>query len=309
MRGTGWIHWAKIWFGDLGAYDTEAMAAFPHLEARFNYDKIQYQSAASANVEVAAGFLSEAPLPLLKQMNSSSTNVGGWDACHMRKWLNGQYFDALPIPLQAIIRQARVKATEGNKSSSMLTSLDNVYLAAYAEAFNLTSTDAATQTYISERDAYNHIVPYFVIDTDAGMTSDNNSRCKFPGFILPEDTNYIVAATDPTTPGGVAQTVVSGKTVWINTASSSYGYLYVDADWVAGHKRGAGRLITASENLTAAGADSSGNTGGKWLRSAIWWLRSPNLGNTSHFFYVYTDGGRTNGNASNTYGVVPAFSI
>ena len=302
QRAAGWVHWAKIWFGDLGQYDTKALCNFPHIPQRFNYTGIQYRDGLNSASTVAAGFMSEGPLPLLGVMNPTSTNVGGWDECVRRAWLNGQYYDALPIPLQAIIKEARVRASAGNKSTTITNSMDKVYLAAYAEAFS-GQTDT---TYLDEMDDGYHTIPWFVADAGRGLTA-NNVRVKFPGFILPDDTNYIVDASDPTLYG--TYDVYSGKTVWIDSDNSNIGFIYVNADFVAKHKFAASRLITHSDNVAAQGQDSDGNSGGYWLRAAVWWLRSPYLPNPYSFWTVYSSGSYTYYLALNTYGLVCGFSI
>ena len=43
--------------------------------------------------------------------------------------------------------------------------------------------------------------------------------------------------------------------------------------------------------------------------SIYWWLRSPNVGNSTTFWYVNNYGNTTNNNASNSNGVCPCFSI
>lgn len=40
-----------------------------------------------------------------------------------------------------------------------------------------------------------------------------------------------------------------------------------------------------------------------------YWLRSPNLGNTSNFWNVNANGGLNNNNANNVNGLVPGFSF
>ena len=200
-------------------------------------------------------------------MNNTSTNLGGWADSMRRPWMNGQLYDAFPISLQSIINEARVRSSAGNKSTNVQSTMDKVYLAAFAEAFP-GQTDA---TYLDELDDLRHTIPWFVANSADGLTA-NNVRVRFPGFILPDDVNIIVDSADPTLYAGT-YTVISEKTVWINTNDSSYGYLYVNADFLAKHKHACCRLNTSTDNIAAQGADSDGNTGGKWLRAEAWWLR------------------------------------
>ena len=312
QRATGWIHWCKIWKGDLGAYDTKVMAAFPHIPMRFCYDGILYRDGLDSATTVAAGFIAENPLPLLGQMNSSSTNMGGWRDSMRRAWLNGttidgewvngQFYEALPTALQSIIKPSRVRSSAGNKSTDVYSTMDKIFLAAYGEAFS-GQTDA---TYLSELDDAYHTIPWFVADAGRGLTA-NNVRVRFPGFILPDDVKIIVDSADPTLYPN--NDVHSETTVWINSSNSNIGFLYVDADFVAKHKFACGRLMTSTDNVAAQGTDGDGHTGGKWLRAQYWWLRSPYLTNTPYFWIVYTNGSTGNTYANSSYGLVCGFSI
>lgn len=306
LRGTGWVHWAKVWFDDIGYINAKAMAAFPHIPQRYNFTGIKYRKALDSADTVNAGFMSEGPLPMLKQMNTTSTTAGGWDAAMLRDWMNGQYFDALPVPVQQMILKARVRATAGDRSTDIINSMDKVYLAAYLEAF-----PGTTATYVDELDDAGRSIPYFAADTGRGLIA-NHLRVKFPGFILPDDANIIVNTSDPTTLSGNQYKCYSGKTVWYPASGTGTAdaYIYVDAEWLSKHKHGSGRLVTANENKDALGTDGNGNTGGKWLRAYVWWLRSPYLGYTGYFWIVSTSGAANfNGAANYSYALVPAYSI
>ena len=315
LRATGWIHWAKFWYDDLGKDCAESMAAMPHIPARFAFTGIQYRDGLDSTGIVASGFQSVGCLPLRGRMNQTSTNAGGWRDSHRRAWLNGQYFEGLPIPLQAIITEARVRSTAGGGSSAspsrgIQNSMDKVYLPAYAEAFaSVTGNNADNVAYVDELDDSAHRIPGFVFDPTRGQSSDNNTRIRWPGLILPDDANFIVGTTDPST-AGLGYEVHNAKTVWIKTNNSSNGYLYVDADTFAKHKWIFGRNATDTTNiLSAAGADSEGHSGGKWVLASYWWLRSPYVTNATSFWIVNGNGGSGNYNANYTYGLAPAFSI
>ena len=315
MRCAGWIHWAKIWYDDLGKDYAEAMCAMPHMPFEAMFTGIQYRKSLDTTALVAAGFQSCGNLYLRGRINQTSTNVGGWDECHRRAWLNGQFFEGLPIPLQAIIIEARVKATEGGGSSgthalSIVSSMDKVYLPAYAELFaSVTGNNTDNQAYVDECDDSAHRIPGFIYDSSKGQTTDNQTRIRWPGIIVPDDANYVVSGSDPTT-AGLGYTVHSGKTIWINSSNSSNGYLYIDGATAAKHKWYAGRSMTDTTNVkSAVGADSDGGTGGKWILAHIWWARPPHVASSSHFWNVATGGGGGYSNAGGTSGLAPAFSI
>ena len=304
QRATGWVHWCKIWYGDLGTYDAKATANFCRLTQRFNYAPIQYRDGLDSPNTLAGMFLSEGPLPYAKVMNRTNTNAGGWKDSNLREWLNGQYYDALPIAVQSILKPARVRASKGSQSTEIDSVMDKVYLPAYAEVFS----GQTNVTYLDELDDQQHTIPWFVADSSKGLTA-NHSRVKFLGAILPDDVTIIVDSADPTIYPSGTHDIRSGKTVWINTSNSSYGYIYLDADYISKHKVACGRLVTASDNISAQGSDSDGHTGGKWVRAWTWWERSPNLTSSTNFWTTNTGGSTFYTSANYAYGLVCGFSV
>ena len=315
LRGTGWIHWAQIWYDDIGTDNAALICAMPHIPMRFSYTGIEYRDGLSSATTVAAGFQSVSPLPLKGSINYTSTNVGGWAASHLRSWLNGQFFDGLPFPVRSIICEARVRSTEGGGSSSShalnpSNSMDKVYLPAYAEVFSyVTGNDADNTAYISECDDLTHRIPEYVYDSSKGQTGDDNTRTKFPGIVLGDDANWIVGASDPTTPS-FNSTVHSEKTVWVRSDDWGTGWIYLNADFISKHKFFCGITYDDSSNiLSAVGADSDGGTGGKWVKASDWWHRSPDVTNNANFQHSGSNGSRYSSIAAYTTGILPAFSI
>ncbi len=101
------------------------------------------------------------------QMNSSNTNVNGWNGSKMRNYLNNTVFPALPKQWQAMIKSVQVLASEGDTSPDILTSEDKLFLFCRAEVgFDTT------------------VVPYSQeVDPDAenvtfSLFTDNASRIK-----------------------------------------------------------------------------------------------------------------------------------
>ena len=81
-------------------------------------------------------------------MNSSDTNVGGWDECLMRTDTMQTLFNNLPDELQSVIKLVNKKATAGNKSTGIVTSQDKLWLYSEVELDGTTSSgyrDEGTQ--------------------------------------------------------------------------------------------------------------------------------------------------------------------
>lgn len=102
-----------------------------------------------------------------RQMNTTNTNVGGWDECAMRKWLNESVFNALPVKWQSMIKAVDVLTSIGNTSATIKASSDKLFLFSQAEVgFNTTSVP-----YSKEVDAEAEEVTFSIF-------TDNASRIK-----------------------------------------------------------------------------------------------------------------------------------
>ena len=80
--------------------------------------------------QTACGFVVEfADIVEKRQMNSSSTNVGGWPVSAMRTYANGTFFDNLPSDLQSVITKTKVVSGHGSTTGETnFTSEDKIYL-------------------------------------------------------------------------------------------------------------------------------------------------------------------------------------
>lgn len=72
-------------------------------------------------------------------MNSTNTNVGGWKNCARRAWCNNVFFAALPSAWQSMVKTVNKKSSVGNKSSTIETVQDKIFLAAEIEILGSTT--------------------------------------------------------------------------------------------------------------------------------------------------------------------------
>ena len=62
-------------------------------------------------------------------MNSTSTNVGGWETSEMRTYVNNDVYNSLPSDLQSVIKTVNKVSDVGNKDTSTLkTTEDKLFL-------------------------------------------------------------------------------------------------------------------------------------------------------------------------------------
>ncbi len=87
--------------------------------------------------ETACGFVVEfADIITTHNMNSTSTNVGGWPASEMRTYVSRDIYNALPSKLQKVIGLTTVVSGHGKTSGETnFTSSDNLYLLSGKEVY------------------------------------------------------------------------------------------------------------------------------------------------------------------------------
>lgn len=129
----------------------------------FNHYKLADGSGDFANVV----FGMKGVMNASRSMNSSNTNVGGWEATAMRTFLNDKVFPALPQQWRAMIKTVETLSSIGNTSAEIATSEDNIFLFSQAEVgFNTKDVP-----YCNEVDADAEEVTFSIF-------TDNASRIK-----------------------------------------------------------------------------------------------------------------------------------
>ena len=78
-----------------------------------------------------------------KKMNSSSTNSGGWTSCAMRSTHLPAILALMPTEVQNGIREVNKLTSAGNKSSTINTTADKLFLLGEVEIFGSTTYSAA----------------------------------------------------------------------------------------------------------------------------------------------------------------------
>ena len=280
----GWIHWCKIWFDDLGDYVAKNLAAWTHETIRMEFTGAnRYRMVGNTSKKANGSFLSNNSLKLLKRVNPTNTNAGGWDASELRVFVNTRVLTALPIKWQSAIKKVKIPALAGNKSSEILFSEDYIYLPAMVEVGGSTS-----EPYINEGTLINFL-------------TSNTTRIKSPELIIRDDAQFFTSSTDPTE--DTSCTVREGD-VW---AISGTSYVYISADTAAKHTKIGFTNISNQRNKKAS-------DGGYWINGAGTRQRTALVNSTSEFGYTNTAGksGIISGGsyvATATQGIPIGFSI
>lgn len=78
-----------------------------------------------------------------KAMNSSNTNVGGWESCSMRQTHLPAILALMPTEVQNGIREVNKLTSAGNQSTTINTTADKLFLLSEVEVFGLNTYSAA----------------------------------------------------------------------------------------------------------------------------------------------------------------------
>ena len=84
-------------------------------------------------------------LATTRQMNSTNTNVGGWNSSAMRSWLNGDFYNSLPSNVKPYIKDRTFQTSQGNQSTALQSATDKIWLPREYEVFGATTYAAATE--------------------------------------------------------------------------------------------------------------------------------------------------------------------
>ena len=111
-----------------------------------------------------ADFISVELMDSTHVMNSTATNVGGWNDCEMRTYLNETVYPTLPTILKNIVVDKTHMRTAGNQSHDLVSASDKLWLPTTYEMFGENS-----QYYLDDSD---HNIYYSIFP-------DNASRIKY----------------------------------------------------------------------------------------------------------------------------------
>lgn len=80
-----------------------------------------------------------------RNMNSTNTNVGGWNSSAMRTYLNQSFYATLPDDVTAYIAERTVQYSSGNGGTSLVAATDKIWLPREKEIFGAVSYSTSTE--------------------------------------------------------------------------------------------------------------------------------------------------------------------
>lgn len=198
----GTVHWAKVWYADLGEEQCMDIASWIHeiipMEvAKFKGYYLSDVASKRANITFVASNL----LGTEKPYNNKSTNAGGWADSTLNTWLNTRMVKAISPLWKALIKPVKVYSSVGNKSND--TSVSNCRF--YVPSLYEIDPTATSEPYISETNAP---IAYF---------TDDDTRKKAKPSIPAEYKSYWTRSPNAT---------VANWLYTVNESGATYGFSY-----------------------------------------------------------------------------------
>ena len=116
---SGKIHWAKIWYKDLGEDICKKLALWTHENIGLNVDGFnRYYLADNPDGMCVFSLVGSHLLERTRQYNSTDTNVGGWANSELNKFLNDRLYNAIPTQIRSLIKSVVVWSSIGGGSTA-----------------------------------------------------------------------------------------------------------------------------------------------------------------------------------------------
>ena len=128
---SGTIHWAKLWYGDLGDNVCRNIAKYTKEEIHTQMCGHNRKLLADGTGYGTLSFIATHTLRKKSRMNSIPTGgtEGGWGDSIARGWLNTRFYDGLPLWVKQLIKPVKVDYFVGGSNPSSTTSCNcNVFL-------------------------------------------------------------------------------------------------------------------------------------------------------------------------------------
>ena len=123
----GNIHWAKLWYADLGDDVCKDLAVWTHESIRLEACGFRkYYLADNTSKRCSFSLLASQLLSRTKRWNASNTNAGGWANSELNRSLNTRLYNAMPSQIRALMKNVKVSSSIGQMSTELSES--NCYI-------------------------------------------------------------------------------------------------------------------------------------------------------------------------------------
>ncbi len=169
--GTGTIHYAKLWFDDLGDEECRKICSWIKQDITFSRCATEMYFKPDSEARAAMSFVADELLDdsyVFDASESGDSNTlydGGWDVSDIREWLNKKVFAGISLPWQQIIEPVAIRSLYGSTKSegdnaaqngTIVETTDKLYLPAYAEVSSRAASDSIYNKELSTGQIYSN---------------------------------------------------------------------------------------------------------------------------------------------------------
>ena len=152
---SGKIHWAKIWYKDLGEDVCKKLALWTHENIGFNACGFnRYYLVDNPDGMCSFSLVGSHLLERTRQMNTTDTNVGGWANSELNNFLNGRLYNAIPTQIRSLIKPVVVWSSIGGGSTTT-PSTELSSSSCYVSIPSVKDVDGINTSGVANSDPYN----------------------------------------------------------------------------------------------------------------------------------------------------------
>ena len=150
--GIGTIHYAKLWFDDLGDAECKKICSWIYDDITFTRCASSMYYLKDSEDKSALSFVADKLLDndyFFDTQQNTKTYSGGWDVSQMRTWLNSKVLAGLSITWQQVLQPIELRSLYGYSTATtspvdnsiVNTTEDKLYIPAYSEISKNASND------------------------------------------------------------------------------------------------------------------------------------------------------------------------
>ena len=123
----GEIHWAKVWYADLGESACLDLAAWTHETLTMeSYGVRKYYLSDNSGSRTSLSFLASNLLERNRLLSDVNNNIGGWASSNLNEFMNDRMYNSIEVAWRQLIKQVKVPSSIGGNSTEISES--NCYL-------------------------------------------------------------------------------------------------------------------------------------------------------------------------------------
>ena len=215
---SGKIHWAKIWYKDLGEDICKKLALWTHENIGLNVDGFnRYYLADNPDGMCVFSLVGSHLLERTRQYNLTDTNVGGWANSELNKFLNSRFYNAVPTQIRSLIKPVVVWSSVGGGSSttpSTELSSSNCYITIPS----VKDVDGINTSGVANSDPYNS-------EAFAPISIFSNVDTRKRAFVDGDYNDYLLRSPTTNYPRYIWRVEADGSLYSISPANTKYGVL------------------------------------------------------------------------------------